>query len=69
MLESKTSLRLKPVLRGTMERRKRHEAALARNEFVISQGRRYRDVLKQTQAMEIPPGPIVKPKIKSPRKR
>jgi hypothetical protein len=27
-LESETSLRLKPVLWGTMERRKQHEAAL-----------------------------------------
>ena len=38
MLESKESLRLKPVLWGTMERRKRHEAALARAKFVIAQG-------------------------------
>ena len=52
-----------------LERRKRHEAALARCEFILSQGRRYRDVLKQTQAMEIEPEPIKKPKIKSPRKR
>jgi hypothetical protein len=53
---------------GKLERRKRHEAALARNEFVISQGRRYSDVLKQTQAMEIPLEPIAEPKIKT-RKR
>jgi hypothetical protein len=39
MLESKESLRLKPVLWGTMERRKRHEAALARCEFIV--GRRW----------------------------
>ena len=39
MLESKESLRLKPVLWGTMERRKRHEAALARAEFIV--GRRW----------------------------
>jgi hypothetical protein len=35
MLESETSLRLKPVLWGKMERRKRHEAALARAEFIV----------------------------------
>ena len=39
MLESKESLRLKPVLWGTMERRKRHEAALRRAEFIV--GRRW----------------------------
>jgi hypothetical protein len=38
MLESKESLRLKPVLWGTMERRKRHEAALARAEFIVGRG-------------------------------
>ena len=37
MLESETSLRLKPVLWGKMERRKRLEAALARAEFVMAQ--------------------------------
>ena len=37
MLESKESLRLKPHLWGTMERRKRHEAALARHEFIVAQ--------------------------------
>jgi hypothetical protein len=59
MLESKQSLRLKPVLRGTMERRKRHEAALARCEFIISRkSRRFRDV----QIPEIEPEPIRKPK-------
>jgi hypothetical protein len=59
MLESKTSLRLKPVLRGTMERRKRHEAALARCEFIISRkSRRFHDV----QIPEIEPEPIKKPK-------
>jgi hypothetical protein len=34
-LESKVSLRLKPVLWGTMERRSRHEAALRRAEFIV----------------------------------
>jgi hypothetical protein len=64
MLESKTSLRLKPVLWGTMERRKRHEAALARAEFVISRkSRRFRDV----QIPEIEPEPIRKPKATSSR--
>jgi hypothetical protein len=59
MLASKTSLRLKPVLWGTMERRKRHEAALARAEFIISRkSRRFRDV----QIPEIEPEPIRKPK-------
>ena len=37
MLESKESLRLKPVLWGTMERRKRLEAALRRCEFIVAQ--------------------------------
>ena len=37
MLESKESLRLKQVLWGTMERRKRHEAALRRAEFIVGQ--------------------------------
>jgi hypothetical protein len=61
-LGSDKSERLKPVLWGTMERRKRHEAALARVEFIISQkSRRYRDVLKQTP--EIEPEPIARPKI------
>jgi len=36
MLESKTSLRLKPVLFGTMERRRRLEAALRRCEYVAA---------------------------------
>jgi hypothetical protein len=62
MLETTTSLRLKPVLRGKMERRKRLEAALARCEFVVSKNsRRYRDVV----APEIEPEPIAKPKIKN----
>ena len=70
MLESETSLRLKPVLWGKLERRSRHEAALAKAEFILNQPYgRYRDVLKQTQAMEIEPEPIARPKIKSPRKR
>lgn len=38
MLESKESLRLKPGLWGTMERRKRHEAALKRCEFIVKYG-------------------------------
>ena len=37
MLESKQSLRLKPVLRGTMERRSRLEAALRECEFRVAQ--------------------------------
>ena len=64
MLESPTSLRLKPVLWGQMERRARHEAALARCEFIVSKSnRRFRDV----QAEEIPPEPIVRPKVKTTR--
>jgi hypothetical protein len=60
VLDSKASLRLKPHLWGTMERRKRHEAALARAEFIISRkSRRYRDV----QIPEIEPEPIRKPKV------
>jgi hypothetical protein len=59
--------RLKPHLWGTMERRKRHEAALARAEFILSKGQRYRDVLKQTPELE--PEPIAEPKIKTTRKR
>ena len=39
MLESETSLRLKPVLWGTMERRKRLEAALRRAEYIVSRAR------------------------------
>jgi hypothetical protein len=63
MLETPVSLRLKPHLWGKMERRSRLEAALARCELIVSQGRRYRDVLKQTP--EIDPEPIARPKIKS----
>jgi hypothetical protein len=37
MLESEVSLRLKPHLLGTMEKRKRHEAALRRCEFIVAQ--------------------------------
>ena len=59
MLETPVSLRLKPHLWGTMERRKRLEAALARCEFIVSQGRRYRDV----RVEEIPPEPIARPKV------
>jgi hypothetical protein len=39
MLESETSLRLKPHLWGTMERRKRHEAAFARCEFIAAKAK------------------------------
>jgi hypothetical protein len=63
MLESETSLRLKPVLWGKLERRKRLEAALARCEFIVSRGRRYRDVV----ADEIPSEPIARPKVNPPR--
>ena len=35
LLNSKVSLRLKPVLYGTMERRARHEAALQRNLAIL----------------------------------
>jgi hypothetical protein len=64
MLESETSLRLKPVLWGTMERRKRLEAALRRAEYIVSRSsRRFRDV----QAEEIPPEPIARPKVKTTR--
>jgi hypothetical protein len=41
MLESKESLRLKPVLWGKMERRSRLEAALRRCEFIVARGRGY----------------------------
>ena len=64
-LGSEKSERLKPVLWGTMERRKRHEAALARCEFILSRGRKFRDVVVE----EIPPEPIAEPKIKAKRKR
>ena len=37
MLESETSLRLKPVLWGKLERRSRLEAALARCEYIVGQ--------------------------------
>jgi hypothetical protein len=67
MLETPVSLRLKPHLWGKLERRKRLEAALARCEFIVSQGCRYRDVLEQTPELE--PEPIAEPKIKATRKR
>jgi hypothetical protein len=38
MLESEAPLRLKPVLWGKMERRKRLEAALRRCEFIVAHG-------------------------------
>lgn len=61
MLESTESLRLKPHLWGTMERRGRLEAALRRAEYIVSRSsRRFRDV----QAEEIPPEPIARPKVK-----
>jgi hypothetical protein len=64
MLETPVSLRLKPVLWGTMERRGRLEAALRRAEYVVSRSsRRFRDV----QAEEILPEPIARPKVKTPR--
>lgn len=44
MLESKESLRLKPGLWGTMERRKRLEAALRRCEHIVAQGARTRAI-------------------------
>jgi hypothetical protein len=65
MLETPVSLRLKPMLWGKMERRSRYEAALARCEYIVSQGRRYRDVAARTQEMEIPPEPIARPKVKA----
>jgi hypothetical protein len=39
MLESKTPLRLKPVLWSTMEHRKQHEATLARCEYIVAKAR------------------------------
>jgi hypothetical protein len=64
MLESDVSLRLKPHLWGTMERRSRLEAALRRAEYIVSRSsRRFRDV----QAEEIPPEPIARPKVKTTR--
>jgi hypothetical protein len=39
MLLSETSLRLKPHLWGKMERRKRHEAALSRCEYIVAKAR------------------------------
>ena len=61
MLESPTSLRLKPVLWGKMERRSRHEAALARCEYIVGRSRKFRDVVTE----EIPPEPIARPKLKT----
>ena len=61
VLESETSLRLKPHLWGKMERRPRMEAALARCEYVVSKSnRRFRDVVTE----EIPSEPITRPRIK-----
>ena len=65
MLETPVSLRLKPVLWGKLERRKRHEAALERCEYIVSRSCKFRDVVTE----EIPPEPIPRPKIKSVRKR
>ena len=67
MLESKESVRLRPHLWGTLERRRQLEATLARCEYIVSKGRRFRDVAERTP--EIPPEPIARPKIKSIRKR
>jgi hypothetical protein len=61
MLESPVSLRLKPMLWGKLERRKRLEAALARCEYIVSKSRRFRDVVVD----EIAPEPIVRPKVKA----
>ena len=63
MLETPVSLRLKPHLWGKLERRGRLEAALARCEYIVSKGRRFRDVVEQTP--KIPPEPIAGPKIKT----
>jgi hypothetical protein len=51
MLESTTSLRVKPMLWGTMERRKRLEATLARCEHIVARAtfkRRVKDDATQT---------------------
>jgi hypothetical protein len=63
MLETPTSLRLKPVLWGKLERRSRLEAALARCEYIVSKSRRFRDV--HTEEIEIEP--IARPKTTSSR--
>jgi hypothetical protein len=47
MLEGETSLRLKPHLWGRMERRKRHQAALKRAEYVVKYGARKRSAPKR----------------------
>jgi hypothetical protein len=61
LLESAESLRLKPVLWGTMERRKRLEAALRRCEFIVGRSRgRFRDV----QVEELEPEPVARPRVK-----
>jgi hypothetical protein len=49
MLESKTSLRLNANLWGTMEKRKRHEAALARCEHIVARARFKRRVKDAVQ--------------------
>jgi hypothetical protein len=56
MLESETSLRRKPVLWGTMERRKQHEAALARCEYIAAKARFKRRVKDDAVHSEIPRG-------------
>jgi|HubBroStandDraft_6_1064221.scaffolds.fasta_scaffold778682_2 hypothetical protein len=64
MLESVESLRLKPHLWGTMEKRARHEAALHRAEFLVSQPYgRHRKVAMRTP--EPDPEPIAQPKVKT----
>jgi hypothetical protein len=62
MLESKQSLRLKPVLRGTMERRSRLEAALRRCEFIVARG----GYPRKTKAVV---DPCDEPDFKPPRSR
>ena len=54
MLESETSLRLKPVLWGTMERRKRLEATLARCEHIVAKAKFKRRVKDNAVHSEIP---------------
>jgi hypothetical protein len=54
MLESETSLRLKPVLWGKMERRKQHEATLARCEHIVAKAKFKRRVKDDAVYSEIP---------------
>ncbi len=57
MLESKESLRLKPVLYGTMERRARHEAALQRNLAILKR----HDLAALAKAIDKPAPPPMPP--------